>query len=187
MDMVPNFCGLKPDVAQVLVQAFEDHERKLHQKELEEAEREKRKKVTDLIEPTIVESRKAEDIPIPPPKDTEPITASPSMDLSTIDTVEPTISPVVEPVKPPKEAPIVSEQPVKPPSPPRTSSTRIPRTLSSFPQLQAAKLEDFSLVAVLGRGAFGKVLLAKENQTKQLFAIKALKKEFIIQNDDVQR
>lgn len=48
-------------------------------------------------------------------------------------------------------------------------------------------LEDFSLHAVLGRGAFGKVLLVSENKTGAYFALKALKKDFIVKNDDVSR
>ena len=36
--MIPAFCGLAPFVAEQLRAAFEEHEKKLHAKELEEAE-----------------------------------------------------------------------------------------------------------------------------------------------------
>ena len=48
-------------------------------------------------------------------------------------------------------------------------------------------LEDFSLHAVLGRGAFGKVLLVSDNKTGEYYAMKALKKDFIVKNDDINR
>ncbi|KAJ1547596.1 Serine/threonine kinase, partial [Cladochytrium tenue] len=47
-------------------------------------------------------------------------------------------------------------------------------------------LEDFELVSVLGKGNFGKVMLASERATKQLYAIKVLKKDFIVSNDDAE-
>ncbi|KAJ3284780.1 Serine/threonine kinase [Borealophlyctis nickersoniae] len=47
-------------------------------------------------------------------------------------------------------------------------------------------LDDFNFIAVLGRGNFGKVMLAEDKYNKQLFAIKVLKKEFIIENDEVE-
>ncbi|KAI8913115.1 kinase-like domain-containing protein [Powellomyces hirtus] len=47
-------------------------------------------------------------------------------------------------------------------------------------------LDDFTFIAVLGKGNFGKVLLAEERYSKQLYAIKVLKKEFIIENDEVE-
>uniref|UniRef100_A0AAY4ABB5 protein kinase C n=1 Tax=Denticeps clupeoides TaxID=299321 RepID=A0AAY4ABB5_9TELE len=47
-------------------------------------------------------------------------------------------------------------------------------------------LQDFRLIAVLGRGHFGKVLLAEHKKTKSTYAIKALKKGDIIARDEVE-
>uniref|UniRef100_A0A673FWL6 protein kinase C n=1 Tax=Sinocyclocheilus rhinocerous TaxID=307959 RepID=A0A673FWL6_9TELE len=47
-------------------------------------------------------------------------------------------------------------------------------------------LKDFKCVAVLGRGHFGKVLLAEYSITGEMFAIKALKKGDIVTRDEVE-
>lgn len=47
-------------------------------------------------------------------------------------------------------------------------------------------MDQFRSISVLGRGHFGKVLLAEYKATKELFAIKALKKGDIISRDEVE-
>ncbi|XP_053328904.1 serine/threonine-protein kinase N3 isoform X2 [Spea bombifrons] len=51
---------------------------------------------------------------------------------------------------------------------------------------KALQLEDFSCVAVLGKGHFGKVLLAEYKATGKLYAIKALKKRDIVSRDEFE-
>ncbi|KAI0239240.1 Serine/threonine-protein kinase N2 [Lamellibrachia satsuma] len=52
--------------------------------------------------------------------------------------------------------------------------------------LKHISLNDFRSIAVLGRGHFGKVLLAEYKPTREFFAIKALKKGDIIARDEVE-
>ena len=48
---------------------------------------------------------------------------------------------------------------------------------------EEVKLEDFKLITVLGRGTFGKVYLAELRQNKQLYAIKSIRKDVLIEFD----
>uniref|UniRef100_A0A671RH50 protein kinase C n=1 Tax=Sinocyclocheilus anshuiensis TaxID=1608454 RepID=A0A671RH50_9TELE len=50
---------------------------------------------------------------------------------------------------------------------------------------EGMQMEDFNCISVLGRGHFGKVLLAEFKMTGKLYAIKALKKGDVVTRDEV--
>ena len=50
---------------------------------------------------------------------------------------------------------------------------------NSIPIQKKAKLEDFSIIRLIGIGSYGKVYVASKKRTNKLYAIKVLNKEFI--------
>ncbi|XP_061567063.1 serine/threonine-protein kinase N1b isoform X2 [Cololabis saira] len=91
------------------------------------------------------------------------------------------------------DAPTPSEQTavIEPPATPDAPAhEQPPRSVSQNSLRRASRdplsLQDFRLLAVLGRGHFGKVLLSKYKGTGSLYAIKALKKGDIVSRDEVE-
>uniref|UniRef100_A0A672LJ73 protein kinase C n=1 Tax=Sinocyclocheilus grahami TaxID=75366 RepID=A0A672LJ73_SINGR len=120
---------------------------------------------------------------------------------STVTALSPPL-PGSEPMSPPSastDAAVVklnfSEE--RPAKPPRLHLAQNPTTDASlsgvcladkhllFNLKEGMQMEDFNCISVLGRGHFGKVLLAEFKRTGKLYAIKALKKGDVVTRDEV--
>ena len=90
---------------------------------------------------------------------------------------------------PPPQSRQQQQQQQQPQPYPRRSSLLHQQTTAVVPQKPvdaSMSLENFKFVSVLGRGHFGKVILARYLNTSEYFAIKALKKGDIIARDEVE-
>lgn len=47
-------------------------------------------------------------------------------------------------------------------------------------------IEDFSIIKVVGKGSYGKVLLVKKNDDQKVYAMKVLKKKHMIKRNQVE-
>ncbi len=57
---------------------------------------------------------------------------------------------------------------------------------STHKTVKNVRLDDFKTIKVIGRGSYGKVCLVEFKQTKELFAMKSLKKNVLLDEDQVE-
>lgn len=102
------------------------------------------------------------------------------------------VVPPTPPVQPQRVDPEIPE-PIPPPAEiiRRPVASRLEYRDSAYGSKRASQvtgmsIENFRLLSVLGRGHFGKVILAQYKNTGEYFAIKALKKGDIIARDEVE-
>ena len=66
---------------------------------------------------------------------------------------------------------------------PKTDSNTV---FSKHKNVKSVKLEDFKVLKVIGRGSFGKVNLVEYLPTHETYAMKSLKKDLLIEQEQIE-
>ncbi|XP_060070832.1 serine/threonine-protein kinase N2-like isoform X1 [Ylistrum balloti] len=108
-----------------------------------------------------------------------------NLDGDTMESNQPQRIPSYHSSQPPPPLPTTPPPPVLQETPKKSSIKKVPVREPDFSN-QYCRFDDFRPISVLGRGHFGKVILAEYKQSNEYFALKALKKGEIMARDEVE-